>query len=123
MTPQMLSPIAGTILFYVLYRVAKYVYSELTYPLRKVASPMNSSFIFGNFTQLGNDAFLTQKWRNEFGPIFRFMGLFRTRQLHVSDVKALSHIITNGSVYHRPQAANEVRRRIVGKGACSSHIR
>ncbi|KAF8149662.1 cytochrome P450 [Mycena galopus ATCC 62051] len=107
-----LLPIAGAILYYVLY----YVYRASSYRLRNVPGPRSPSFIFGNFKQIQDDNQLTKRWREEFGPIFRFKHLYGIRHLHVSDVKALGHILANGSAYQRPTSMNESRKNLLGNG-------
>jgi hypothetical protein len=52
MISQILYPVVLTVLFYLLYYVAQFLYRELTYPLRNVAGPKSPSFIFGSFKQL-----------------------------------------------------------------------
>ncbi|KAF7332942.1 hypothetical protein MVEN_02400100 [Mycena venus] len=115
MLSQTLLPIAGAILYYVLY----YVYRASTYPLYNVRGPRSTSFIFGNFKQMQDDNQLTKMWREEFGPVFRFKHLYGIRHLHVSDVKALGHILTNGSAYQRPTSTNEFRKNLLGNGILS----
>ncbi|KAF7332925.1 hypothetical protein MVEN_02398400 [Mycena venus] len=112
MLSRTLFPIFGAILYYVLY----YIYRASTYPLRNVRGPRNPSFIFGNFKQLRDDTQSTKRWREEFGPVFRFKHLYGIRHLHVSDVKALGHILANGSVYQRPPSTNKSRKNLLGSG-------
>ncbi|KAJ7250082.1 cytochrome P450 [Mycena haematopus] len=108
---QTLQPLAGATLCYGLYHIGRFLYHQLTYPLRNVVGPPSPSLIFGNFKDIATDAYLTRRWREEYGPIFQFKGLFSTRQLHVSDVKALGHVI-NSPFYQRPPTTNEARQRL-----------
>ncbi|KAJ7838264.1 cytochrome P450 [Mycena leptocephala] len=118
----MLYPVALTVLFYALYYLAQFLYRELTYPLRNVTGPKNPSFIFGSFKEMRNDVNLTKQWRDEFGPTFIFRSMFSARHLHTSDVKALSHILSNGSVYQRPPYVNKARERLLGNGILSAKL-
>ncbi|KAJ7247129.1 cytochrome P450 [Mycena haematopus] len=114
----MMSPIffliGAAILCYGLMHILRFLYHELTYPL--VAGPRNPSFIFGNFNEMGNDADLTKKWHDEFGPIFLYRSLFSMRRLYTADVKALSHIVANDSRYARLPATVGLRKRLLGDG-------
>ncbi|KAJ7872698.1 cytochrome P450 [Mycena leptocephala] len=119
MLSPILDPLGGAALCYGIYHLARFIYHELTYPLRNVRGPRNASLFFGNLRQLKKDAHLTKKWREEFGSTFRFKSLFGIRHLYTSDVKALSHILANGSVYWRSPAPQELRKRILGTGILS----
>ncbi|KAF7340380.1 hypothetical protein MVEN_01957500 [Mycena venus] len=119
MSPQILIPIAVTVLCYVLLFTVQLLYRELTYPLRHLSGPQNPSFIFGNFKNLANDAELPKKWRDEFGPTFLFKNLFSATCLQTSDLKALNHIIFNSSVYQRPPFVNRNREAMIGPEANS----
>ncbi|KAJ7861631.1 cytochrome P450, partial [Mycena leptocephala] len=101
MISQILLPIAGTLLCYLIFHVSQILYRDFTSPLRHVRGPKSPSLILGNFQEMANDVHLTTKWRNEFGPNFRFRGLFSISELHTSDVKAITHIVTNGSLYQK----------------------
>ncbi|KAF7338939.1 Cytochrome P450 [Mycena venus] len=113
MISQILFPVAGSVLCYGVYQLGHFLYGHLTHPLRNVDGPPSPSFFLGNFKDMATDAYLTKRWHDEFGPIFQFKGLFNTRQLHISDVKALNHVIGR-SVYQRPPATNEGRKAVVG---------
>ncbi|KAJ7087980.1 cytochrome P450 [Mycena belliarum] len=119
---QVLLPIGVTLLSYVVFYVLQYAYREYTSPLRHVVGPKNPSFVLGNFRQMAvsaaqsNDAHLTEKWRQEFGPTFQFKGLFSVSELHTSDIKALNHIVTNSNVYQRPPVTLEDARQLLGRG-------
>ncbi|KAJ7793898.1 hypothetical protein B0H13DRAFT_2393527 [Mycena leptocephala] len=55
---------------------------------------------------------MTAQWRREFGPNFRFTGLFII--LHSSDIKAVNHIITNNSIYQKSPFGVDFARRLLG---------
>jgi hypothetical protein len=52
MISQLFIPIAGTILFYVLFHALSIVYRELTSPLRYMAGPKTRSFLLGNSQEM-----------------------------------------------------------------------
>ncbi|KAJ7177190.1 cytochrome P450 [Mycena filopes] len=113
---EVLVPVVGTVLFYLIYHASQVLYHNLTSPLRHVAGPESPSFLVGNFKQMASNPAQTEQWRNEFGPIFRFKGLFSVSELHASDLKAITHIVTNGSRYQKAPAALVNTRRLFGKG-------
>jgi hypothetical protein len=96
MISQIIVPIAGTLLCYLLFHASQIIYCNLTSPLRHMVGPKNPSFVFGNFKDIGvnvhyvkwlfvlradihdwkADPNLTNKWRSEFGANFLFSGLF-----------------------------------------------
>ncbi|KAJ7242395.1 cytochrome P450 [Mycena haematopus] len=119
MISQILIPIAATILFYVLFHTLPIVYRELTSPLRRMAGPKNPSLLFGNSQGMMEDPDLTDKWRNEFGPTFRFKGIFAISELHTSDIKAIQHIISNSAVYRRAPFARARSALLSGNGILS----
>ncbi|KAJ7182320.1 cytochrome P450 [Mycena crocata] len=116
MISEILLPIAGTLLCYVLARVVLLAYHHFTSPLRHMVGPKNPSLILGNFRQMADDTLLSQKWREEFGPNFHFKGLFSISELHTSDLKALNHIVTKSTVYQRVPGILHVTRRVLGDG-------
>ncbi|KAJ7447527.1 cytochrome P450 [Mycena galericulata] len=120
MISQILVPLAGTILFYVLFHVVQIAYRELTSPLRRMRGPKNPSFIYGNSQEMAQEVGLTDKWRHEFGATFRFWGLFSISELHVSDIKAINHIISNSNVYRRAPFARARSSRLTGDGILSA---
>jgi hypothetical protein len=53
MISQIIAPIAGTLLCYLLFHVSQVLYRNLTSPLRHVVGPKNPSLVFGNFKDIG----------------------------------------------------------------------
>ncbi|KAJ7183648.1 cytochrome P450 [Mycena filopes] len=115
-TLQVLVPVVGTILFYILYHAGQVLYRNLTSPIRFVAGPASPSIFVGNVKQMQDDPAVMQEWRDEFGSVFRFKGLFSVSELHASDLKAVTHIVTNGARYQKAPAALVNSRRLFGKG-------
>ncbi|KAJ7926750.1 cytochrome P450, partial [Mycena leptocephala] len=117
---QILLPIAGTFLCYVIFNLSQVLYREFTSPLRHVMGPKSPSFVFGNFKQMAEDIQLTTKWRNDFGANFRFRGLFsvcrQRSEFHTSDIKAINHIVTNSSLYQKAPTNLTNAQRLIGDG-------
>ncbi|KAJ7021225.1 cytochrome P450 [Mycena alexandri] len=113
---QALVPLVGTLLFYILYHVGEVLYHNLTSPLRHVGGPKSPSILVGNFKEMAENPVLTKQWRDEFGSNFRFKGLFSVSEFHTSDLKAVTHIVTNGSVYQKAPAVLVNSQRLLGKG-------
>ncbi|KAJ7470177.1 cytochrome P450 [Mycena galericulata] len=107
---------AVTLLFYLLLQIFHFVYGRLTRPLRHITGPRNPSFILGNLKKMTDDTQLTEKWRNEFGRTFKFNDLFSISHLHTTDVKALTHILANSSIYQRSTTDRDATRRLFGDG-------
>ncbi|KAK6992955.1 cytochrome P450 [Favolaschia claudopus] len=100
-TTQLVLLLAGSSLTYILLPVAQILYRNITSSLGYVDGPKNPSMMYGNFKQMADDISLTSKWRQEFGSIFQFKGLFGITELHLGDVKAISHIISRSDKYER----------------------
>ncbi|KAJ7039575.1 cytochrome P450 [Mycena alexandri] len=105
MISQLLLPILGTLLCYVVLHVLQLLYYDLTSPLRSMPGP-----------KAPDDALVADKWRQEFGPNFVFKGLFNVRELHTSDIKAIAHIISRSTVYRKAPFALYTTRRLFGNG-------
>ncbi|KAJ7473951.1 cytochrome P450 [Mycena latifolia] len=116
MISQILIPVAATFLCYVLFHAVQFIYRDLTSPLRHVVGPKSPSLILGNFKEIADDAQLTSRWRNEFGPNFRFKGLFSISELHTSDLKAINHVVTNSTIYQKAPSNRANSRSLMGKG-------
>ncbi|KAJ6565538.1 cytochrome P450 [Mycena vulgaris] len=119
MISQILYPVAGTLFCFAMSHMVQFLYCELTFPLRHVVGPRNPSFPFGNFKQMGDNAQLISKWRSEFGRTFRFKSVFGISELHTSDVKAINHILANGTIYRRVPFRRDHMKRILGNGILS----
>ncbi|KAK7051716.1 cytochrome P450 [Favolaschia claudopus] len=116
---QILLPIVGTLLFYILFHASQIIYRNLSSPLRYIGGPKNHSIIFGNMKQMGDDAYLTTKWRAQYGPIFRFRGPFSMNELHTSDIKSVNHIVTNPTIYQKPKTMLASAAHLLGGGILS----
>ncbi|KAF7375174.1 hypothetical protein MSAN_00404000 [Mycena sanguinolenta] len=65
---------------------------------------------------MANDGVLLDKWRREFGPNFVFKGLFSVRELHTSDTKAISHIVTRPNLYQKSSFNLYASKQFLGPG-------
>ncbi|KAJ7888861.1 cytochrome P450 [Mycena olivaceomarginata] len=122
MISQIIVPIAGTLLCYLLFHASQIIYCNLTSPLRHMVGPKNPSFVFGNFKDIGADPNLTNKWRNEFGANFLFSGLFSISELHTSDLKAVNHIVARPEIYQKAASNRASAQLLLGKGILSVEL-
>ncbi|KAF7363184.1 hypothetical protein MVEN_00671000 [Mycena venus] len=122
MISQILVPIAGTLLLYLLFPILQVLYYNVTSPLRHVAGPRSPSLIFGNFKEMAGDPGLTAKWRKEFGPNILFRGLFSIYELHTSDLAAINHIVTKPDIYQKLPSNITSNERLFGKGLVSVEL-
>ncbi|KAJ7470187.1 cytochrome P450 [Mycena galericulata] len=122
MISKILFPLAVTLLFYLLLQIFHFVYGRFTHPLRHIAGPRNPSFILGNLKKMTDDTELTEKWRNEFGRTFKFNDLFSISHFHTTDVKALTHILCNSSIYQRTTTDRALIRRLFGDGMSTERL-
>ncbi|KAJ7739297.1 cytochrome P450 [Mycena olivaceomarginata] len=122
MISQLLFPILGTLLAYVVFYVVQFLYNDLSSPLRGMAGPQSSNLLLGDFKQMADDPLLTDKWRREFGPNFTFRGLFSVRELHTSDTKAISHIVARNAVYQKAPFSRDVTKRLFGSGLLAAEL-
>ncbi|KAJ7607721.1 cytochrome P450 [Roridomyces roridus] len=114
-----LIPVAYSVAFYALVRLARSVYDSLTSPLRNMPGPPSPSFVLGNFKAMAEDSSLTSQWRDQFGRNFRFRSLFGRMELHTSDIKAVNHIVRNNAVYQKLPSNLEVAKYLLGSGVFS----
>ncbi|KAF8202818.1 cytochrome P450 [Mycena galopus ATCC 62051] len=114
--------IAGTSLCYVCFHASQILYRNLTSPLRCVDGPINPSFIFGQFKAMGADSYLTDKWREQFGGIFLFSGLFSISELHTTDIQAINHIVNKPEMYQKPASLLASSEILVGRGIVSVEL-
>ncbi|KAJ6530019.1 cytochrome P450 [Mycena vulgaris] len=119
MDPFLLVPLFATLLCYVLFHLGRMVYNELTSPIRHLPGPKNHSWIVGNFFDMADEAPVTTRWRQEFGPHFQFRGLLNGRKLYTSDTKAINHIVTNTNLYGKGPATVRGIKNLLGNGILS----
>ncbi|KAJ7822605.1 cytochrome P450 [Mycena leptocephala] len=120
--------ISSLLLCYVFVYLVRYIYRDLTTPLRirDLPGPSNPSFAHGNYQRMAaniqqGDPEMTNKWRDAFGRTFQFRGLFSIRELHTSDPKALTHIAFNLPIYQKLPATRYNLARLLGEGKITVH--
>ncbi|KAJ7289521.1 cytochrome P450 [Mycena rebaudengoi] len=113
---EFLLPVLATLGCYLIFHAFQFFYRDITSPLRDIDGPKSPNILLGHFKELADDAYLADKWRQQYGPNFQLRGLFNVRELHTSDVKALSHIFANGTLYQKPEPVLANTVRMVGKG-------
>ncbi|KAF7308128.1 Cytochrome P450 [Mycena chlorophos] len=111
---QIAAPITATFVGYSLFHAFQIWYRDWTSPLHGMKGPPNPSWLLGNFREMNLDFWLPHRWRQEYGRTFLFRGLFSIPELHVADVKALSHIMAHGEIYERSDASRAAARRLLG---------
>ncbi|KAJ6566557.1 cytochrome P450 [Mycena capillaripes] len=76
--------------------------------------PPNPSMFYGNF---GIISFAqTQKWQAQYGPTFRFHGLFSVTQLYTIDTLALHRIVNNSEIYQKAPMVRFNMKQLLGQG-------
>ncbi|KAJ7263122.1 cytochrome P450 [Mycena rebaudengoi] len=120
MASQLLIPLLVTLLSYVLLYLSRWLYHELTSPLRGLPGPKSPNWIVGHFFRLNaNEAAVTTRWREEFGPNFLFATLFNKKELYTSDIKAINHITSSATIYKKGPASVRVLTALFGRGVLS----
>ncbi|KAF8205916.1 cytochrome P450 [Mycena galopus ATCC 62051] len=111
-------PLSGSLLSYALFRLVRFLYRELTAPLRvrDLPGPKSPSFWYGSFNELSADMWLMDKWRAKYGRNFHFRSLFNVSELHTSDPKAMAHIVANTVTYQKSPTSRSLIARMVGNG-------
>ncbi|KAJ7629036.1 cytochrome P450 [Roridomyces roridus] len=111
----LLGALGALVLYAVLY-AAYLVYRELASPLRPMRGPRNPSLLFGNLKEISSDLSAISDWRAQFGPTFQFRGFFSMSHICTTDLKALTHIVTDDGTYRKPAFVRDMSRRMLGKG-------
>ncbi|KAF7291237.1 hypothetical protein MIND_01267400 [Mycena indigotica] len=109
-------PIVATLSIYLVYHGALVLYSEITSPFRAMRGPPNGSLLMGNFKQMAEKYDIEDAWRRQYGRIFKLRTLFSVPLLHVQDVKAISHMLSNGNVYQKSPVSLENTKQVTGIG-------
>ncbi|KAJ6587651.1 cytochrome P450 [Mycena vulgaris] len=108
----------GVLATYVLYRVFKMAYMELSSPLRNLPGPKSAHWVTGNLMEIIDDLDLgvEESWLKRYGPTLRVHGFFGGSILYTMDTKAIQHILTNSHNYQKPEIDRYSLARIVGPG-------
>ncbi|KAF8061719.1 cytochrome P450 [Lyophyllum atratum] len=115
---QILGSLCVALIAFGVYSGLRFIYDELTSPLRDLPGPKNSSLIYGNYQEIwaeGNSQ-PQERWVREYGSTLRFRGFFGSTRLFTTDTKALNHILMKTDIYQKPEAARYNLGRVVGPG-------
>ncbi|KAJ7436818.1 cytochrome P450 [Mycena latifolia] len=136
MLAQLLLSAFGTLVAFVLFHLVRFLYTEVTSPLRGMVGPNNPSLLLGHVKELEastilrlysrlnidpiscckHDSGLTEKWKAQYGLNFQMKGLFSTRELYTADTKALNHIAVHNTLYEKPPFVRYHLSQVVGTG-------
>ncbi|KAJ7459302.1 cytochrome P450 [Mycena latifolia] len=116
MTSKFRVSIVATFASYLLFKLVKVLYEDLTSPLRDLPGPPRGNPILGHFRQMNSDSALTRKWREEFGTNFQYRSLFNNRALYTTDTTALNHILVNDCLYQKGPIERNILRHFLGNG-------
>ncbi|KAJ7734831.1 cytochrome P450 [Mycena metata] len=118
MLPKLALSLAGTFSAYTLFRILKFVYDELTSPLRSLPGPKSTHWFFGNLSEMADDdnLGLVEGWVQQYGQTMRVHRLLGQSSLHTTDTKAIHHFLSNTQIYQKSEGARYNLGRIVGPG-------
>ncbi|KAJ7235250.1 cytochrome P450 [Mycena rebaudengoi] len=99
----LIASVLATLGAYLLYRILKLVYEEMTSPLRSIPGPIRTHWFRGNFRDLKADVGgnIEHEWSEQYGRTFRINGILGLSQVYTRDTKALNHILSNSYVYQK----------------------
>ncbi|KAG8794519.1 hypothetical protein FRC12_023926 [Ceratobasidium sp. 428] len=116
-------------IFYTLLGLAVVKYRSFLYwpiyswqsPLRHLNGPKNDNFFFGHFLKLLNEQSSTmyEEWVEKHGKTFRFRGFVGSYQLYTMDMRAVQHMMTQPSIFDRPEATRRGMKLMFGEGLLS----
>ncbi|GBE77352.1 predicted protein [Sparassis crispa] len=89
-----------------------------TSSLRYLPGPPSSSWIYGNLKEIfhADNSVLHETWFEKYGATIRYKTLFNSDRLSTMDTKALNHILTHPSIYHKTAEARYNLARVLGNG-------
>ncbi|KAJ7139269.1 cytochrome P450 [Mycena epipterygia] len=106
----------GTLASYAVFSLARFLYEQLTSPLRDMVGPNNPSLFFGHSMELHDNPGRTATWKDQYGLNFQMRGFLSTRELYTADTKALNHIAVHSNLYQKPPFVRYLMAQIVGTG-------
>ncbi|KAJ2914206.1 hypothetical protein MD484_g6197, partial [Candolleomyces efflorescens] len=117
-TLQLIASLAATLGAYGVYKALKFVYGNVTSPLRHLPGPPSKGFIWGNLKEIvdAENSVLHEKWIEEYGSTITYKGLFGMHRLYTTDLKAINHVLMNSYIYQKPGPARYGLEQILGKG-------
>ncbi|KAG6809785.1 hypothetical protein H0H92_014734, partial [Tricholoma furcatifolium] len=114
----LLKALGAAVAAFGLYKGLKFIYAELTSPLRYLPGPENPSWIYGNFKEIWKEeaSVPQERWVQKYGPTIKYKGIFGLTRLFTMDTKAMNHVLMNTNIYRKPEIARYNLSRIVGAG-------
>ncbi|KAG8743100.1 hypothetical protein FRC10_000400 [Ceratobasidium sp. 414] len=87
-------------------------------PLRHLAGPKNDSFIFGNLRRVfaAPNSTLHEEWREQYGSAYAYRIFFSSYRLFTSDTGAISFILTQSSIFPKPESLRRGLANLLGEG-------
>ncbi|KAF7291232.1 hypothetical protein MIND_01266800 [Mycena indigotica] len=113
---QIAVPLLATAGVYVAIAVMQRLYSYWRSSIRTMMGPPNGSLLLGNVQELMDDFETTNRWRRQFGHIFKFKSLMSATHIHVQDIKAINHMIHNMPIYQKAPYGLHNSKRTLGNG-------
>ncbi|KIM49563.1 hypothetical protein M413DRAFT_21761 [Hebeloma cylindrosporum] len=115
---QIVVSLLTTLGLYVIYKLFRFFYNNLTSPLRVLPGPPSVSIIYGNLKQIweAENSVLHEKWVEEYGSTITYKGFIGMNRLYTTDTKAINHVLMNSYIYQKPEGARYNLSRILGNG-------
>ncbi|KAJ7154082.1 cytochrome P450 [Mycena filopes] len=118
MSVRTLGTVAGTLSAYVLYKLVRGIYAELTSPLRYLPGPECTHWFYGNLQEVAADEHsgLEERYVQQYGRTLKYHWLFGQTALYTTDTKAVHHFLTNTEIYQKSEPLRFSLSRVVGPG-------
>ena len=94
----------AALMFYMLYTFIALLARQAVSPLRKLGGPPSPSFFMGNLREMHDqeNTNLVARWEAAYGSTFVYHGFVGGRRLMTTDPAAVSHILSRGYDYPKP---------------------
>ncbi|CAK5267084.1 unnamed protein product [Mycena citricolor] len=115
-------PTGAALLLYIFLYIGRALYRDWTSSLKFIDGPPCANPVLGHFMLISDKPDTTIKWREQYGATFMAKGLFWENQLNTKDIKAVTHILTHGSMYTKTSAAISTGLRLLGAGILSVEL-
>ncbi|KAG6375161.1 cytochrome P450 [Boletus reticuloceps] len=100
-----------------LWKLFQFVYRQLTSPIRHLRGPKGTSWIHGSMLDIYKaDATLYEEWVTQYGNTMNCKGFFNINRVFTTDIRAINHVLTHTSDYHKPPDVRYTLSQILGKG-------
>ncbi|EMD33505.1 hypothetical protein CERSUDRAFT_118080 [Gelatoporia subvermispora B] len=104
---------------YTLWHAGRYLLQQYySSSLRFVPGPPSSSLLYGNISEIfaGGRLAVHHAWFSKYGHVLKYRGMFNMERLLTADLRALNHILTHSTDYHKPEKSRDMIAHLVGKG-------